>query len=50
MSEEKKKEIDDFMEVLKNMNQDELTATKFFGLGVVAARESKEQQTTNAHE
>ena len=50
MSEEKKKEIDDFMEVLKTMNQDELTATKFFGLGVVAARETKESKDNYAHD
>ena len=48
MSEEKKKEIDEFVEVLKGMNKDELTATKYFGLGVVAAREPKKD--TNAHE
>lgn len=49
MSEEKKKEIDEFVEVLKGMNKDELTATRYFGLGVVAARESNNKET-NAHE
>lgn len=50
MSEEKKKEINEIVEILKDMNQDDLTATKFLSLGVVSAAGRTEQKETSAHE
>ena len=48
MSEEQKKEINEVVDILKKMNKEELAATKFFGLGVVASSEKKRE--SNAHE
>ena len=47
LSEEKKKELKEVVDILKKMNEKELAATKFFGLGVVASAEGRTEPTAH---
>lgn len=47
MSEEKKKELKEVVDILKKMNEKELAATKYFGLGVVASSEGRTEPTAH---
>ena len=47
LSEEKKKEIKEVVDILKKMNKEELAATKFFGLGVVSSSEGRTDPTAH---
>ena len=47
LSEEKKKELKEVVDILKKMNKEELAATKYFGLGVVASSEGRTDPTAH---
>ena len=43
----KKKELKEVVDILKKMNEKELAATKYFGLGVVASSEGRTEPTAH---